>query len=192
MNKYILIILITISLLSIIKNADTCTTYTTEATCNKGTNCEWKATGKCKGDSGTTCSSVTVQETCPNTQYTGTINCVYTAESSTGACAAVTGATTSPTCNGNTRSTCEAINECEWTPQTPASCGPNNACTSKAGSQSTCEGSTYSGNANCVWEVGTCATKATNNNNNNNNDGDDDSSFGLKLSGLIYFILALF
>ena len=188
MNKYILIILITISLLSIIKNADTCTSYTTQETCNKGTNCEWKATGKCKGDSGTTCSSVTVQGTCPTTEYTGTINCVYTAESSDGTCSKPADAATDLTCSGTTKAGCAA--GCTWTPSTAASCSGNSVCTSKASSQATCEGTTYSGSASCVWEVGTCATKAATN--NNNNDGDDDSSFGLKLSGLIYFILALF
>jgi len=186
MNKYILIILITISLLSIIKNADTCTSYTTQDTCNKGTNCEWKATGKCKGDSGTTCSSVTVQGTCPTTEYTGTINCVYTAESSTGKCAK-TDSSSSAECDAQTKAGCGT--GCTWTPTKEASCGPDSSCTNKAGSQSTCEKATYSGSANCVWEVGTCGNKATN---NTNKGGDDDSSFGLKLSGLIYFILALF
>ena len=189
MNKYILIILITISLLSIIKNADTCTSYTTQETCNKGTNCEWKATGKCKGDSGTTCSSVTVQGNCGTTSYTSSsLNCAYTPESSTGTCSG-DATNQGETCSGTTKAGCAA--GCTWAPQTQASCSGNSVCTNKASSQATCEGTTYSGSANCVWEVGTCATKATNNN-NNNNDGDDDSSFGLKLSGLIYFILALF
>jgi len=184
MNKYILIILITISLLSIIKNADTCTSYTTQETCNKGTNCEWKATGKCKGDSGTTCSSVTVQGTCGTTSYTSSsINCEYTPESSAGTCSG-------QDCTATTKAECSS--PCTWTPQTAASCSGNSVCTSKASSQATCEETTYSGSANCVWEVGTCATKATNNNNKGDDDGDDDSSFGLKLSGLIYFILALF
>ena len=187
MNKYILIILITISLLSIIKNADTCTSYTTQDTCKAGTNCEWKATGKCKGDSGTTCSSVTVQATCPTTQYTGTVNCVYTAESSTGTCTGQA-TNTEETCSGSTKAGCAA--GCTWTPSTAASCSGNSVCTST--DKATCEGTTYSGSASCVWEVGTCATKATNNTNNGDDDGDDDSSFGLKLSGLIYFILALF
>ncbi len=191
MNKYLLIILITISLLSIIKNADTCTAYTTQDLCNKGTNCEWKATGKCKGDSGTTCSSVTSSTTCPTTQYSGTINCVYTAESSDGTCTKPANAG-EITCSGTTKAGC--AEGCTWTPSSAASCGPNDSCTSKVSSQATCEGATYTGSANCVWEVGTCATKATNNNNDGDGDGDGDgdSSFGLKLSGLIYFILALF
>ena len=189
MNKYILIILITISLLSIIKNADTCTSYTTQDTCNKGTNCEWKATGKCKGDSGTTCSSVTVQATCPNTQYSGTINCVYSEEEgSTGTCTKPAGAAESLTCTGTTKTGC--ADGCTFTPDTVAKCTGHSDCTSKNSNKATCEGTTYTGSASCVWEAGTCATKATNN--NNDGDGDDDSSFGLKLSGLIYFILALF
>ena len=185
MNKYILIVLVTISLLTIIKNADTCTTYTTEDTCKAGTNCEWKATGKCKGDSGTTCSKVTVQSTCGTTTYSGKVNCVYVEASSAGTCSG-TATDTSKTCSTfSTKDTCPA--GCTFAPTTAASCGTDSSCTSKASSKETCEATTYdSASINCVWEVGTCATKAAENTN------PSDSSFGLKLSGLIYFLLTLF
>ena len=85
-----------------------------------------------------------------------------------------------------------------------------------------CEGTTYTPTANCAWNAqvgGSCATKATEKEENeeeeDKTDGDktggsktggsgtgtgngngsgsgSDSSFGLKLSGLIYLLLALF
>ena len=217
-------ILITISLLLIIIKAeetDTCTTFKNENDCKGGANCEWTA-GICKGDTGTTCSSVKVAATCTTTQYTKTTTpCTFTEESATGTCDEVEDATSSPDCNGDSKTACNNINECEWTPTTPASCTGHANCVSPI--KTTCEQTTVSSTATCEWEAtGTCAKtkveeKEENEEEEDKTDGDktggsktggsgtgtgngngsgsgsgSDSSFGLKLSGLIYLLLALF
>ena len=190
------IVLITVSLLLIITKADTdtCTTYTTEDACKKGTKCAWTA-ANCKGGSGTTCTSKTTSDQCTVTSYTGNVPCTYTAESDEGACDVAEGATTSPTCNDKTtKTTCTGTTDCEWTPTTPASCAGGSTCSTAASSKTTCEGTTYSGSANCAWVEGSCAAAPDEDDNTNNDNGgdEDDSSFGLKVTCLIYLLLSLF
>ena len=222
-------ILITISLLLIIINAeetDTCTTFKNENDCKGGTNCEWTA-GICKGDTGTTCSSVKVEATCTTTEYTKTTTpCTHTEESTEGSCAVTAGVNTETNCASLTsKAACTGETDCTWTPNTPASCAGHANCVSPI--KATCEQTTVSSTATCEWEAtGTCAkTKVeekeeneeeeedktdgdktggsktggsgtggsgTGTGNGNGSGSGSDSSFGLKLSGLIYLLLALF
>ena len=186
------IVLITVSLLLIITKADTdtCTTYTTEATCKEGTKCAWTATGKCKGDTGATCSAKTKSDECTVTTYSESKKCTYTEESTTGTCAKPT-QESELTCTGSTKTACTGVTGCVWTPSSVATCTGDSTCTAAASSKTTCEGTSYSKSSNCAWEAGTCASE-TNNDNGDGNGGDDDSSFGLKFSGLIYLLFTLF
>ena len=224
-------ILITISLLLIIIKAqetDACKSLTTEDTCNKGDNCEWKK-GKCTGDSGTTCSSVISSTTCPTTTYPAstTTKCTFTAESATGSCAKSKDATGDPDCSTQeTKDDCNGETGCTWTPTTPASCTGHTNCQGVQNpTQTTCEQTTFTGTVNCVWDAsaGSCASKTKTDNEGGKTDGSgsgsesgsgsgsgtgsgtgtntgtgntsgsgSDSAFGLKFSGLIYLLLALF
>ena len=186
------IVLITVSLLLIITKADTdtCTTYTTEDACKKGTKCAWKATGKCKGDTGATCSAKTKSDECTVTTYSESKKCTYTEESTTGNCGKEDPAGNA-VCTETAKAACNDASGCVWTPDTAASCSGDSTCTAAVSSKTTCEGTTFSKSNSCVWEVGTCASE-TNNDNGGGNGGDDDSSFGLKFSGLIYLLFTLF
>ena len=74
MKKFIL----TIILISLTFCDDDCSSKS-ESDCTSDSNCEWTS-AKCSGDSGTTCSSVTVEATCKTTTYTGSSKaCVFTA-----------------------------------------------------------------------------------------------------------------
>lgn len=224
MKKNVLII---ISLLLIIIKAqetDACKSLTTKDTCDKGDNCEWTV-GKCKGDSGTTCSSVISSTTCPTTTYPAstTTKCTFTAESATGSCAKSKDATGEPACAAQeTKDGCNGETGCTWTPTTPASCTGHTNCQGVQNpTQTTCEQTTFTGTVNCVWDAsaGSCASKTKADNEGDKTDGSgsgsgsgsgtgsgtgtntgtgntsgsgSDSAFGLKFSGLIYLLLALF
>lgn len=219
-------ILITISLLLIIIKAadkDACTTLASKVACEGGNNCVWTA-GSCGGDTGAVCSAVKSSATCLTTTYTAAATaCRYTEESSTGSCGKKANAEGTPDCTTpTTKSDCNNVNGCTWTPTTPASCSGGTSCGSvqDLSTGTACEGTTYTPTANCAWNAqvgGSCATKATEKEENeeeeDKTDGDktggsktggsgtgtgngsgsgSDSSFGLKLSGLIYLLLALF
>ena len=219
-------VLITISLLLIIIKAqetDTCKTLTTKDDCSKDGNCEWK-TGKCKGDSGTTCSSVASSSTCGTTTYPAstTTPCTFNAESATGSCSKPADAAEGVTCSDSATSKDECATGCTWTPTTPASCTGHTNCEGVQNpTQTTCEQTTFTRTVNCVWDAsaGSCASKTKTDNEGGKTDGSgsdsgsgsgsgsgtstgtgtgntsgsgSDSAFGLKFSGLIYLLLALF
>ena len=80
MNKYFLIILISISLI-VYTNSATCNTLTTDATCNADSGCSWTA-AKCTGN--TACTSHTsTQADCQNTKY-GAVTCTWATDTCTG------------------------------------------------------------------------------------------------------------
>ena len=80
MNKYFLIILISISLI-VYTNSATCNTLTTDATCNADSGCSWTA-ATCTGN--TACTSHTsTQDDCQNTKY-GAVTCSWASEACTG------------------------------------------------------------------------------------------------------------
>jgi len=239
-------VLITISLLLIIIKAqetDTCKSLTTEENCNKDENCEWTA-GKCKGDSGTTCSSVKSSSACPTTTYPASTptQCTFNAESSGGTCSIKEGVTGTPDCSSkNTKDGCTGETDCKWTPTTPASCTGHKNCEDVQNPiQTTCEETTFTDTVKCTWDAtaGSCASKTktdkegeeeeeeeeksdggktdggktegsgsgsgngsgsgsgsgtgTGTGTGNTSGSGSDSAFGLKFSGLIYLLLALF
>lgn len=96
MNKYFLIILISISLIVYINSA-TCSTLTTEDKCKAESDCSWKA-ATCSGDN--TCTNAnTSEDACKAVKY-GAYNCTYTP--------ATTGDNPTPaSCTGGTK--CSAV-----------------------------------------------------------------------------------
>ena len=78
MNKYFLIILISISLI-VYTNSATCNTLTTDTTCKADSGCSWTA-ATCTGN--TACTSHTsTQSDCQNTKY-GAVTCTWDAGNS--------------------------------------------------------------------------------------------------------------
>ena len=185
--KYTKICLILLSLIIYSYCADsTCSTLTTESTCTANTACQWNA-AKCSGGTGTTCSSQTVEADCEAEEYSGTINCEFTAESAGGACAAA--ASTEAVCTGGSasRSACEDITNCVWTPTDAAKCEGHADCLAvKNPTQTTCEAVTYSGTANCEWGDAACGDKPS------TPDTTTSSSFYMKFSCLIGLFFFLF
>ena len=184
-------VLITISLLLIIIKAqetDACKSLTTEDSCTKGNNCEWK-TGKCTGDSGTTCSSVTSSSTCETTTYPAstTTKCTFTAESATGSCAKSKDATGDPDCSTpTTKDDCNGVTGCTWTPTTAASCTGHKNCEDVQNPiQTTCEQTTFTGTVNCAWDAtaGSCASKTKTDNEGGKTDGSGSGSESASGSG---------
>ena len=210
-------LIITISLISLILCADSCSSKTQEQ-CTSDSSCTWTA-GKCSGDSATTCSSVTVEATCKTTTYTGTgIKCQFTpavAATCTGTincaslnsaekCGHATGCAwdeTSTACSGTSTKTCAdfasdgtkcAAVGCTYSEPVAAKCEGDATCNSHASSSSDCTGTTYSGSSTCTWTAPSCSTKNTNNDPNNNDDDDDDSGVTfIKISKVIFAIFAL-
>ena len=212
-------LIITISLISLILCEDSCSSKT-QSQCTSDSSCTWTG-GKCSGDSGTTCSSVTVDTTCKTTTYTGTIKCQFTPavpETCTGtiSCAALnnedkcgyaTGCEwdgTGGTCSGSSSKTCadfasdstkcEAVG-CSHSDAVAAKCEGDGTCTSHTTSSSDCTGTTYSGSSTCTWTDPSCTSKNTdtntNTNNNNNNNNDDNGVSFIKSSKVIFAIFAL-
>ena len=209
-------LIITISLISLILCADSCSSKTQEQ-CTSDSSCTWTA-GKCSGDSATTCSSVTVEATCKSTTYTGTgLNCQFTpavAGGCTGTikacadldssdkCAYAAGCSWGTGCTGTNTNTCAdfasdgdkcAAVGCTFTESVAATCEGHSTCTSHTTSSSDCTGTTYSGSNTCTWTAPSCTTKNTNNNNPNNNDDDNDDNgvTFIKISKVIFAIFAL-
>ena len=124
---------------------------------------------------------------CEAEEYSGTINCEFTAESADGACAAA--ASTEAVCTGGSasRSACEDITNCVWTPTDAAKCEGHADCLAvKNPTQTTCEAVTYSGTANCEWGDAACGDKPS------TPDTTTSSSFYMKFSCLIGLFFFLF
>ncbi len=185
--KYTKICFILLSLIIYSYCADsTCSTLTTESTCTANTACQWNA-AKCSGGTGTTCSSKTVEADCEAEEYSGTLNCEFTAESAGGTCAKAEGKEADCSGGSASRSACEAIANCEWTPTTAAKCEGHTDCTGvKNPTQTTCEAVTYTGTANCEWGEPACGDKPS------TNDPTPSSSFYMKFSCLIGLFFFLF
>ena len=221
MKKNILITISLLLIIIKAQETDACKALTSKSTCEAGNNCVWTA-GICAGGTGTVCSSVKTSATCATTTYeTGEAAkaCTYTPESEGGACEKPANAAEGTTCSATEKANCQS--PCIWTPDTPASCSGGTSCgtVKDLSSDAACKAATYKPTANCAWNAdgGSCATRATEKEENeeeeDKTDGDktggsktggsgtgtgngsgsgSDSSFGLKLSGLIYLLLALF
>ena len=80
MNKYFLIILISISLI-VYTNSAACNTLKTDATCKAESGCSWTP-ATCTGN--TACTSHTsTQDDCQNTKY-GAVTCTWSTDTCTG------------------------------------------------------------------------------------------------------------
>ena len=206
-------LIITISLISLILCADSCSSKTQEQ-CTSDSSCTWTA-GKCSGDAATTCSSVTVQGTCTTTSYTGTIKCQFTPAVAAGCtgtinCASLNSAekcghatgcewdSENSACSGTSTKTCAdfasdgtkcAAVGCTYTASASAKCEGHSTCTSHTTSSSDCTGTIYSWSSTCTWTAPSCTSINTNNNTNNNYD--DNGVKINKISKVIFAIFAL-
>lgn len=198
--------LILICLISLSLNADDCTSKS-ESDCNSDSKCKWTSP-KCAGDSGTTCSSVTSQETCGTTTYTDSLPCVFTpavpsCSGTVGACASfnetfcgsVAGCTyESSTCSGTATLTCASISDatlcrdagCTYSAGTATCRGEGSTCDSHTTNENDCTGTNYTTSETCSWNSGSCSA---NGNGNGDGNGDGNGSLFLKLSFSFFAIL---